>query len=637
MITREKLEEIKASLSSSQIEARVVTDLGLQEKNKKYKCCMHNDTHPSMSFDYKHKRFHCFACGGNYDIFDHYIQHRGISFYQACKEICADFGLGIDIVDSCKSIEKSSMPMNHSSITTKGLDYLQARGLSLRTIRESGIKQDNNNVVFVYNDAQGNHIANKYRPTGEVAKGKPKTWFQKGTNQNTLFNMERVNNEKMLVICEGEIDCLSLIEAGYRNAVSVPTGCASEEWIEVNWEWISQFQEVIIWFDNDDAGKKGARNVANRLPNYSVKVVDSELANDINDILCKYGKESVLAELKKAREIEIEGIARMSSIEDFNIFEAEKVKSGIPAIDRYIYGFVMGSLVILTGYNGGGKSTLANQMIIGESIAQGYKVFAFSGELTPSNFKYWLYTTIANKQDMMESITKEGTSYLKIKEHAKYQITQWIDNKLFLYDKYDYSEDQLMKVMEALAKRKGVKVFLLDNLMKIELKNAEKNELIAQKYFVNRLKQFAVKYNAVVHLCCHPRKPQVGQVALNKFEISGSGDITNLADYIIGIQRATVEQKRIYEKYIEIVENGGVWNKDPIVNPRDATIYLFKDRPVGTGDKEATLYFDNQQKRFYSTEKELNRDYGYQEVYSQEKLDCIELENKKFDKWFYEM
>ncbi|MBE6022225.1 MAG: toprim domain-containing protein [Cellulosilyticum sp.] len=631
MITREQIGEIKNGLSPDQIRIKIAQDLGLKEKNKKYQCFMHNDTNPSMSFDEKSKRYHCFACGGNYDIFDHYMQSKNVGFYDACKAIVEDFSLNIEMPRKIKKKPQSTTPIDHGSIASNGLDYLQSRGIGLETIRNIGIKQDNGNLVFVYRNAEGEHIANKYRPASEIPKGKLKTWFQKSTNQNTLFNMDKVNSDKPLVICEGEIDCMSLIEAGYKNSVSVPTGCQSEEWIDVNWEWLGQFDEIIIWFDNDDAGKKGVRNVANRLPNARVKIVETNIANDVNEILCTYGKQMVLESLKTAKEIEVEGVIRMSNIEDFNVYEAEKIKSGIALLDKHIQGFVMGSLVIITGYNGCGKSTLANQMIICESVAQGYKVFAFSGELTAANFRYWLYTTIANKEDMIECKSKEGTTYLKIKDHAKQQITDWIDNKLFLYDKYDYSEDSILKVMELLAKRKGVRVFLLDNLMKVSLATTH-NELLAQKNFINALKQFAVKYNAIVHLCCHPRKPQAGQAMLNKFEISGTGDITNLADYIVGIHRVSDAEKKEYLKYQDVIQHGGKWNKEELLEPRDAKLFLFKDRPTGVADKEAALYFDNQMKRFYITEKDLYKDYGYRPTYIQE-----EIQGMRVNKWLYEM
>ncbi|WP_069997783.1 toprim domain-containing protein [Cellulosilyticum sp. I15G10I2] len=615
--------EIIDTLSPEQIETKIVSDLHLEVKNKKYICFMHSDSHPSLSFDYNLKQFKCFACGGIYNLIDHYMQHYGLTFYESLQKIIDDFGLtNIELLKPTKRKTKSK-PIKHDNLADVVVNYLALRHISKKTIDHSGIKSDNNNIVFVYNDESGMHISNKYRPAKKIVnKDELKMWFQKDTNVNTLYNMDKVDLGQSLVICEGEIDCLSLIEAGYKNAVSVPTGATSEEWIDSCWEWLSQFKEIIVWYDNDAPGRDGARKVANRLPNDSVKVVYSMKANDINEILYKFGKQTVLNELNKAVELEIDGVLTMNSISDFNVYEAEKIKTGIALLDQYIMGTVMGSLVITTGYNGGGKSTLLNQMCIAEPLSQGYKVFAFSGELTPNNFKFWLYTTLTNEHDFVEATTKDGRKYVKTNDAAKRQLTEWINDKLFLYDKNDNSEDAILKMMEILAKRKGVRVFVLDNLMKIVLNNTFRNDLLAQRLFVDKLKAFAVKYQAVVHLVAHPRKPSETGQKVTKFDVCGSGDIINLADYIIAVHRATEKEKQEYKEYKDAIDSGAKWNGKGAhpVDPRDGSISLFKDRPTGTSDKEARLYFDSSRKRFYSHVRELEKDYGYGGLYKQEEL-----------------
>ncbi|MEG2896554.1 MAG: DnaB-like helicase C-terminal domain-containing protein, partial [Niameybacter sp.] len=343
-------------------------------------------------------------------------------------------------------------------------------------------------------------------------------------------------------------------------------------------------------------------------------------ANDINEVLVRFGKEEVVKQINSAKVLDVDGVITTSQIEEFNVYEAEKVKSGIRMIDTNILGFVAGSLIVITGYNGSGKSTIINQMCIAESISQGYKVFAFSGELTPSNFKFWLYSTLVDNDDLVESESFTGEKYFKIKPFAEQSITEWIDDKLFLYNKTDYTQETLLSTMEKLAKRKGVKVFIIDNLMKVELDPKERNELSAQKKFVNALKMFAIKYNAVIHLVAHPRKPQEGK-KLDKFDISGSSDITNLADYVIGIHRTSQEEKDNYEAEVEKANAKGGLAKLP--NPKDASITLFKDRPTGSSEKEANLYFDRKRKRFYLNQQDLDKHYGYKWKVEQCSLDEI--------------
>ncbi len=613
MDLKEIVQEIKSSLSPAQVKSKIESDLSLQAKNRKYVCWLHNDnpSSPNMSFDEDKKDFHCFRCGSHYNLFDHYMTYYNLSFVEATERIISDFNFNYTFD---KGNSKKVNVVAHNEPTDAVIDYIHKRRISDTTIRYVGLKSDGKNVVFEYRDSLGNHVANKYRPACKVEKGKAKNWWDgEGKNQKTLFNMDKVNVTEPLVICEGEFDCLSLIESGYKNVVSVPAGAQGDSWIEANYDWLMQFEEITVWFDDDDAGKQGAMIVANRLDNCT-KVVYCTIANDINEVLYRFGKEEVLKQLAYAKELDVEGVLTASQIEDFNVYEAEKVRTGISIIDKYCLGIVFGSLAITTGYNGSGKSTVINQIFISESISQGYKVFCFSGELTPSNFKYWLYNTIADDEDIEELTNKWLEKYYKLKPFASKNITEWMDNKLYLYNKQDYSAREILSTMRMLAKRKGVRVFILDNLMKIDIEDGG-NELSSQKKFVNELKIFALQYNAIVHLVAHPRKPQVDS-KITKFDVAGSGDITNLADYVFAISRTSEEDKRKYQEYVE----NPTKNK-PMVDPRDAIITLLKDRPTGTSDKSAAMYFDKKRRRFYNTQNDLNKGYGYKKTYTQTVID----------------
>ena len=401
-------------------------------------------------------------------------------------------------------------------------------------------------------------------------------WFESETNINTLYLMDKADITKPLAICEGEFDALSLIEAGYKNAVSVPTGCKSTEWITTNWTWLEQFEEVVLWYDNDEAGKEGVNEVFNRLPNKTVKIVYSDICNDINEILYKYGKLAVLKQLEKASIPLINGVKSTKQISTFNIYEAETVQLGIRKMDNRIVGIPLGSLNVITGRTGEGKSTILNQFFIGESIKQGYKVFLFSGELTESNAKGWLLDTLANEDDLLEFTNKKGIKYKKISSTAVERMDNYLEDKFYLYTEEDYTIKSIIAKMEIMAKRYGVKVFCIDNLMVTE--NDEKEELRNQTEIVKMLKSFAKKYNCIVHLVAHPRKAQNGQMGLDKSDISGSANITNLADYVMLIQRIKDEEDPTKDKH---------------------TIFsIYKDRYMGTR-LDIALLFDKDRRRFY--------------------------------------
>ena len=582
MELKNAVNNIKSYIDSEAVKNKIALDLGLKFKNNKCLCFKHSESNPSMSYDSKKKKFKCFSCGASYDIFNHYQEYYNKSFIEAVKSIVSDFGLSIDININDSERKAKKAPTRHEKYNNKVLSYCNKRSISKETLNYVGIKENKDSVCFEYRNELGEHVANKYRFTKKDAK--PKMLFEADTNINTLFNMDKVNISEPLLITEGEFDTLACIEAGFKNAVSIPSGVnGTNQWITSNWTFLEQFEEVIIWFDNDEAGVKGAREVFNRLPNSIVKIVRCEVANDINELLHKFGKLAVLKQIEKASTPTLDGVATLDMIEDFDVHEAETLKTGIEYIDEKLVGMVFGSLNVLSGRNGSGKSTILNQIYIAEAIHQGYKTFLFSGELVAGNVKYWLLQTLANEEQFAEYTAKDGHKYKKVTIQSKEKIVNDMKDKFFLYDNDDYKIEAIIEKMTILVKRYNVRVFVIDNLMTLESTVKDKYE--AETDIVKKLKSFAKKYNALVHLVAHPRKSMNDEI--EKDDVAGSANITNLADYVTTISRAKDEEIE-YDAILKVLKN--------------------RHTGVNVGKK---LMFDIDRKRFYSAEtgKELNKRY----------------------------
>ena len=99
-------------------------------------------------------------------------------------------------------------------------NYFHRRKISPATLDYADVRQDEEgNTVFNYYDTNDVLTMVKYRPSRKVRKGENKQWCQKGADtSNLLFNMNRINVNAPLLICEGEPDCLSAIEAGYTRS-----------------------------------------------------------------------------------------------------------------------------------------------------------------------------------------------------------------------------------------------------------------------------------------------------------------------------------------------------------------------------------------------------------------------------------
>ena len=577
------VEDIKREINSEEVKNRIASDLNINLKSNKCKCFIHKSNSDTvMSFDKEAKRFKCFSCSQSYDIFNHYQEHYNLNFVDCVKAIIKDFSLNIELLIDKSERKAKKAPTKHNSYNEKVLSYCNKRRISKSTVDYVGVKENEGNVVFEYRNELGEHIANKYRFTSKTAK--VKMMFEKDTNINTLFNMDKINISEPLVITEGEFDCLAVIEAGYKNAVSIPSGVNStNKWIETNWTFLEQFEEIILWFDNDEAGLKGVREASSRLTNNIVKIVKCTIANDINELLAKEGKQSVLDHIKKASVPLVEGVATFDMIEDFDIYEAEKLELGIRKMDHDILGMVFGSLNILSGRNGAGKSTILNQIYLGEAIRQGYKCFLFSGELVAGNVKEWLIRTLANEEDLVTYTSKNNMNYKRVSIESRKKIVNNIKDKIYLYDTDDYNIDSILVKMKQLATRLGAKVFVIDNLMVIE--SNVKEELKAQSEVVKKLKNFAKKYNAIVHLVAHPRKSINEEIT--KDDVAGTANITNLADYVTTIERNFKEDREY-----------------------DAKLSILKNRHTGINTC-TTLKFDSDRKRFYSSSEKLELGVNY--------------------------
>ena len=590
----------------------IAQDLQLQkfdEKNLKALCYWHDEETPSLVWNHKDNYYKCFGCGRVYSIIDHYMNFYNLTYLGAVEKLFDESGIKYSFgTKNIKTKREYKYPKEETNTDRSKVEqYLALRCISKETLDYCDIRQDSHgNIVFNYYDTNDVLTMVKYRPARKLNKGEIKCWCQKGADTTPLlFNINRIDPTQPLLICEGELDCLSAIEAGFKNAVSVPFGAGNESWVEENWDFLEQFNKIIVWTDADEAGRKMKKNIIPRLGQWRCYEVEAPTeiekdgkivyVKDINEVLYYYGKDKVIECINNAKEMPITDVVDLYDIQEFDLETAEGVFSGFEEIDKWIYKFFFGCINIITGINGSGKSVLINQMCICEPLNQGYDVFVFSGEMTKPQLKKWIELQLAGRRH----IQVENRHIRKIKPEIRKQIRDWYRGRIYVYDNdKDFTATSILNKMEELARKKGVKVFVLDNLMMIDLECNNENIWQKQKEFVIKLVNFAHKFNVLVHLVAHPKKVETIR-RLTKLDVGGSGDITNLAHYVMSIHRVTPKEKE------------GVKNKkgEYVVQPveYDCIIDLFKNRITGTQDKELGVYFDSPSYRLWSTKEELDK------------------------------
>jgi len=496
------------------------------------------------------------------------------SFWKLCKDFGEEYKMRDNYEMRTEAPKVFKKPHTKTKPATTPVEkYLAARGFSRETWERRKVSESNGAIAMPYYE-NGELVLMKFRPSHKVEKGEKKSWCDEG-GKPVFWGMDECDPSLSLVIVEGEMDALALDEAGVENVVSVPFGVSNLECVELCWDWLNQFNCVVIWSDNDEPGRKLQRDLINRLGEWRCLVVKNE-RKDANEVLLFDGKEAVKKAVAYAVEVPVAGVVKLADVEEVDYSNIIKIRSNLRGIDKALGGFMVGMVTVWTGNNGSGKSTLLGQLMV-EAIEQGFSVGAYSGELKASLFRQWIDLQAAGFKHLESYYDdiREKEVYRVKKELVRY-IRDWYRYKFFLLDSIGYAtEDSLFGVFEYLARKYGCKVFMIDNLMTTIFSDNEKDYLRKQSDFVGRAIKFAQKFDVHVHLVAHPRKIE-GRPS--KIDISGTGDITNRADNVISVYRLNEEEKAS-EGYDTLVE-------------------ILKDRIGGAQDSKIKLDFDPNGKRF---------------------------------------
>lgn len=421
----------------------------------------------------------------------------------------------------------------------KALEYMASRGISEEICRQyhiTNMKDDESVLVFPFYDETDTLTLIKYRNTDPERKGS-KEWCSKNTKP-ILFGMSQCNlDNETLIMTEGQIDSLSVAEAGFENAVSVPTGKNGFSWVPYCWDWLQHFKTLIIFGDHEHDSITLLDDMNMRF-NGLVKHVRPEDyldCKDANEILQKYGTEQIKKCINNSVPMEVKEIKDILEVKKVNISELEQFNTGFRDLNRILGGFYMGQVILLTGERGKGKSTLASQFAT-MAIKSGYTVFFYSGELLDWYFRNWLDLQIAGDKHINKIRNPYGTYEFSVDGRIYSQIESWYGGRLKIYDNNIIQEDEhdsLLETIEKTITRYACRVIFIDNLMTALDDDINSDLNRQQTAFVRKLTQIAKRFNVLIFLIAHPKKNQSGKYNFNNDDVAGSSNITNLVDVVL--------------------------------------------------------------------------------------------------------
>ena len=424
---------------------------------------------------------------------------------------------------------------------------LTARGISKETCQKAGYwiaKVDG--VMYQvadYRDQNGNIVSQKVRD-------KDKNFKTTGSHKSdALFGKHLWNGGKKIVVTEGEIDMLTVMELQDCKYPVVSLGhgaSAAKKTCAANYEYFDQFEQIILMFDMDDAGRKAVEEAAQVLPAGKVRVAVLP-CKDANECHLNGHDREIMEQVWNAGPWIPDGVVSALSLRERirkHLSSEESVGllfSGCSGINDKTLGARGGEVIMVTSGSGMGKSTFVRQQALQWGTAMGKKVglamLEESVEETAEDL-IGLHNRVRLRQS--DSLKRE------IIENGKFD--QWFDelfgNDTFhLYDSFAEAEtDRLLAKLAYMRSGLGCDVIILDHISIVVSASGESDERKMIDNLMTKLKGFAKSTGVVLVVICHLKNPDKGKAheegrPVSITDLRGSGALRQLSDTIIALER----------------------------------------------------------------------------------------------------
>ena len=455
---------------------------------------------------------------------------------------------------------------NNTSLSDNAISWFEKRGISQRIIQKMKISEgkewmpqtqkDENTIQFNY-FANGELINVKYRD------GRKHFKLVKGA-EKILYNLDSTIGHDYIVIVEGEIDALSVMESGINSVVSVPNGATLNrlnlDYLDNCIDYFTDKTRIVLALDNDEAGNNLKEELIRRFGAENCFTADFQDKKDANEFLMEYGAIKLSSAINNAAPVPLENVVQLKDIEDeLTEFIQEGFKPGYQiGLDNFddIFSTYTGQFITVTGIPSSGKSDWVDQMAVGYNKLYGWKTAFASPENKPTFLhahklirKFW--EGMPSKEDL-------GSERWK-------KVTNHVNENFFFLENERYDLDAVLKKGAELVKRKGIRCLVIDPFNKVKMQT--KREMSIPDYtmeYLQKIEVFAKKYDVLVIVVAHPTK--MYKDANGKIEeptmynIKGGGEWYDASYHGLLVHRnyeeKTVKVKVLKVKFQNLGQNG---------------------------------------------------------------------------------
>jgi twinkle protein len=419
-----------------------------------------------------------------------------------------------------------------TNVTFKGsAQRLQKRNISEKTCEKYKIYRDATHLRFPYFDGSG-------CLKGFKTKDKLKNFKYEGVSTNTLFGQHLFpTSGKRIVITEGELDAASCYEAMENwPMVSLPHGAqGAKKDLQKQIPLLQGYEEIVLFFDNDEAGRNATEQAASILPLGKVKIARLDKYKDASDALQANDANAIRRAIYDAKPYQPDGI-----VDGKTLLEQVTTPNPpcnheypFPGLQSMTHGIRYGELTTITAGTGQGKSTFCRQLAT-ELLNTGEKVGYIALEESNRRTALGLMSVAVGK-----ALHLGEHEYTTLKDAYDSTILGW---NLYLYDHFgSLSADTIYSRIEYMALGLDTKVIFLDHLS-ILLSGLDGDERRMIDKTMTDLRSLVARTGIKLFLVSHLRRAQGDKAIEDGQKVSigmlrGSASISQLSDTVLALER----------------------------------------------------------------------------------------------------
>ena len=455
----------------------------------------------------------------------------------------------------------------HQAPSSKVVEWFKSRGITQSTLEALNVSEGSefmpqtgkNENTIKFNYFMGNQLINiKYRD------GRKNFKLYKGA-EKVFYNINSIVGHDTCVIVEGEIDALSLHEAGVPNVISVPNGATLNhnnlDYLDNCIDYFEDKTKIILAVDADEPGTMLKQEFVRRLGAENCYIVDFADCKDANEYLIKYGADDLKSAIHNAQQVPLENVSTLKTVEnDLKDFVKHGFKPGFQVglqnFDK-IFSTYTGQFITVTGIPSSGKSDFVDQMVVGYNNNYGWKT-AFA---SPENQPIYLH---AHK--LMRKHWGDMPSRSDIGSDKWKQVANHVNDNYYFIDMDKYSLESVLRKGAELVKRKGIKCLVIDPYNKVRDTNAVSDDV--NRYtmdYLSKIESFCKKYDVLTFIVAHPTKmmrDQNGKIQEpTMYNIKGGGEWYDASYHGLLVHRdyeaKNTKVKVLKVKFQNLGENGG--------------------------------------------------------------------------------